>query len=532
MAIKYANKNDLIRFSITVTEAKINHITKEDLSGITEIISNEKYRIFISNGFKKDGSRNRITETFNGTLLEAIARKKAIKEEIKQKVITADNNSTFEEFTKLYIQYLEEKVHNKQLELTTYHEYCRIINSYILTYFDNMIISSINERTVETWINKLSTTPNKSIVSKYKGKFIHKTTIAHSYKLLNNMFNFAKLERILRENPCEFVKKKPTEAPDEKEYFSLEEMDYIKQLLLTANIRLRTAMYLILDSGCRREEACGLKWKDIDFENNTIDINKAVVATNTKSSLTDERVFEKGVKSKHSLRRIGLPNATINALKQYRIFKEDSGMKVKEDDWVFTNWDSNKVLDPNRLTSDWYMFRKANNIKKDVSVHGLRHSNATYLLSLNIPEKDVAKRLGHTPEVLSRTYTHSNENDDKKIVDRIEQNFYRNKKKFSLNSIVSVISGNIDNEYKNENYKLLDYLTNDNVTSNNLEIYLLGCQRYLLKKFPILDSFAYNDVANNKKVFNEKIENYKNFLGETIEIIEKPEDKIFKNLNL
>lgn len=51
MAIKYANKNDLIRFSITVTEAKINHITKEDLSGITEIISNEKYRIFISNGY-------------------------------------------------------------------------------------------------------------------------------------------------------------------------------------------------------------------------------------------------------------------------------------------------------------------------------------------------------------------------------------------------------------------------------------------------------------------------------------------------
>lgn len=67
-----------------------------------------------------------------------------------------------------------------------------------------------------------------------------------------------------------------------------------------------------------------------------------------------------------------------------------------------------------------------------------------------------------------------------------------------------VISVNIDNEYKNENYKLLEYLTNDSVTSNNLEIYLLGYQHYLLKKFPILDSFTYNDVANNKKVFNEK----------------------------
>ena len=40
------------------------------------------------------------------------------------------------------------------------------------------------------------------------------------------------------------------------------------------------------------------------------------------------------------------------------------------------------------------------------------------MLSLDIPDKDVAKRLGHTPEVLARVYTHSNEDDDK-IVDKI-----------------------------------------------------------------------------------------------------------------
>ena len=81
MAVKYADKNDLIRFSITVTEAKAHHITKDDLKGITEIVPNEKFRIFISNGFKRDGTRDRITETFNGTLFDAIERKKTIKEE-------------------------------------------------------------------------------------------------------------------------------------------------------------------------------------------------------------------------------------------------------------------------------------------------------------------------------------------------------------------------------------------------------------------------------------------------------------------
>lgn len=532
MAVKYVDKKDLARFSITVTEAKANHITKADLNGITEIIPNEKYRIIISNGYKKDGTRDRITETYNGTLLGAIERKNTIKEDLKSKIITADSHSTFEDFTKLYFKYIEDKVNTKQMELTTYKTYYRIINDRILPYFKNMIICNINERDVEAWINKLSITPSKTDKIKYKGKNLHPTTIAHAYKLLNNMFNFAKLERILKENPCEFVKKKPTEKPEEKEYFTLEEMDYVKELLLNANIRLRAAMYLVLDSGCRREEACGLKWQDIDFENNTIDINKAVVNSSTKTPVGSETVFVKGVKSKHSLRKIGLPSTTMNILKQYRTFKKDSGMKVKDDDWVFTNWDSNKVLDPNRLSREWFLFRKNNNIQKDVSVHGLRHSNATCMLSLGVPDKDVATRLGHTPEVLARTYTHSNEKDDRKIVEKIEQVFYGNNNKFYLGSIASIIAGNIDNEYKDENYRLLDYLSNDTITADNIDKYLTECQRYLLVQFPILDSFSYADVINDSKVFNEKIQNYKKFLGNKIEVVRKAEDLNFKNINI
>ena len=51
---------------------------------ITEIIPNEKYRIDIEKGRKHDGSRNRITETFNGTLKQAIERRDELLYEIKQ----------------------------------------------------------------------------------------------------------------------------------------------------------------------------------------------------------------------------------------------------------------------------------------------------------------------------------------------------------------------------------------------------------------------------------------------------------------
>ena len=61
---------DLVRFTISIAEANSLKIDIDDLKGITEIIPNKKYRIIISNGFKKDGSRDRVTETFDGTLVD------------------------------------------------------------------------------------------------------------------------------------------------------------------------------------------------------------------------------------------------------------------------------------------------------------------------------------------------------------------------------------------------------------------------------------------------------------------------------
>lgn len=523
MAKQKITKEDVARFSITVTEALSLKIEPDDLKGITEIIPNEKYRIVISNGFKRDGSRDRYTETFNGTLLQAIARKKELKEKFESKYINADSNSKFELFAKKYILYLEEKVQNNQLDLTTYENYYNILNTRILPFFKDMILCEINERDIENWLFKLSKTKTKK--SSRAGEYLHPTTIAHAFKLLINMFNYAKLEKILKENPCDYVKKRPTESPDEKEYFTLEEMDYIKGLLSNANIRLRTAIFLIMDTGCRREEIIGLKWKDIDFNDNTIDINKAVVSTSSNAPLTTQRIREKGVKTKHSLRKIGVPQVSMDMLKQYKTFKKDSGLKVKDDDYVFTNWDSNQVLDPNRLTADWANFRRDNNIKKQVTIHGLRHSNATFLLSTGAVDKDVAKRLGHTTEVLSRIYTHSNSEDDKKLVNSLEEKFYKTKQKdFNIHSIISIITGTVDNEYKEENYKLLDFITNDKVTSDNIDRYLSFCKNYLLELHPKLEMFNDPTLLENKELLKIKSSICEELLGSKLEVDRNIED--------
>lgn len=64
-------KKDLVDFSIGLTDAKALKITKEELRGIKEIIPNKKYKLRATTG-------DRRTETFNGTLIDAIKRKKEL----------------------------------------------------------------------------------------------------------------------------------------------------------------------------------------------------------------------------------------------------------------------------------------------------------------------------------------------------------------------------------------------------------------------------------------------------------------------
>lgn len=78
-----------------------------------------------------------------------------------------------------------------------------------------------------------------------------------------------------------------------KEYFTDEEMHYIKEKLEFENIRFRTLITFMMDMGCRREECICNKFGDINEFRKTISINRAFV----KSKL-DYRYIIKSVKRK------------------------------------------------------------------------------------------------------------------------------------------------------------------------------------------------------------------------------------------
>ena len=77
-------------------------------------------------------------------------------------------------------------------------------------------------------------------------------------------------------------------------------------------------------------------------------------------------------------------------------------------------------MKPEWLTHNWKMFLKRNNFK-EIRLHDLRHTCATYLISIGTPIATVSRKLGHSDIYTTlNTYTHSLEEDDKKAVQELE----------------------------------------------------------------------------------------------------------------
>ena len=156
-------------------------------------------------------------------------------------------------------------------------------------------------------------------------------------------------------------------------------------------------------SGARRDEQCALIWDDIDFETGTVTISKSLEQTR-KSGL---RV--KSTKSGEP-RRIGLDEFVLEVLGEHRQQQEEDkrnfGSEYQELGLVFCQ-PNGYYYSPNNVgCGTKELLVKAG--LKEFSLHSLRHSHASVLLSNGVPIPVVSERLGHAdPTITLQIYSHA-----------------------------------------------------------------------------------------------------------------------------
>lgn len=249
--------------------------------------------------------------------------------------------------------------------------------------FGNKLIKEITSMDIQRFINE------------YGKKGYAKHTIALRKIVASLIFDYAILKDLIKTNPVTVVKTPKNAVVNKRKLPNDKDIEKVKQ---SVDATFGLFAYLILYTGCRRGEALALTYEDIDFTNNTIDINKVVVFENRKP-----KVYNRA-KSKDGIRTIPLLTPLKNVLSQNKT------------GYIFN--DDGKLLTLSQFTMFWNRYKRE--IQVNLSPHQLRHAFATICFDAGLAPKDASKILGHSKiELTLDVYTHIRESRDKETANKL-----------------------------------------------------------------------------------------------------------------
>ena len=230
-------------------------------------------------------------------------------------------------------------------------------------------------------------------------------TVLHHHRLISSILSTAVEWGMLFANPCDRTKSPKVEHKEPK-YLDEVQAAVLLDLLEGENVEYKTAIRLLLFTGLRRGEVLGLEWKDIDFDTAIMQVRR------TSQYLPDMGVFEDDTKNRTSTRVIKIPRTAVNDLKQYCKYQLEMRLKVgdrwQETDRIFTT-EFGAPLHPDTLSNWFSSFVKAHrDVLPPISLHSLRHTNATLMIASGVPITTVSKRLGHADTTTTgKIYAHA-----------------------------------------------------------------------------------------------------------------------------
>lgn len=191
--------------------------------------------------------------------------------------------------------------------------------------------------------------------------------------------------------------------------------------------RLKALFLLDLGTGLREGEILGLRWSDIDFENYTLSVERAIKGvTLIEGNKRKYHLIEQTPKTKNSIRTIPFPENLVPVLKKYELRQKEEQIKAgslyTKNDYVFCT-ELGLPIDPRNLRRAYERVLKNNNIPYK-KFHSLRHTFATRLFENDVPLKTVQMLLGHSNiNITANIYTHVMPPEKFKAIDKINSIF-------------------------------------------------------------------------------------------------------------
>ncbi len=320
-----------------------------------------------------------------------LTKKEASEWEMQIKLqYTADVGMLFGGFIEIYFEDMSHRLKESTLLGKRF-----MVDTKITPVFGKMPMSQISPTDIRKWQNSLTSYTDE------KGKPYAQTYLKTINNQLTTMFNYAVKFYDLKENPCHKAGSMGKKHAEEMDFWTKAEFDaFIKTR--EDNYQVYAAFMTLYYTGMRIGELTALTTSDIDFEKNTITINKSYQRLNGKDIVTSP-------KTPKSNRVITIPKLLSECLEFYLSMMYE----LQPTDRIFP-------LSKSLMSREITRGSKEAGVKR-IRVHDCRHSHASLLIELGFSPLLIADRLGHEKvETTLNTYSHLYPNKQIEVAERLD----------------------------------------------------------------------------------------------------------------
>lgn len=258
-------------------------------------------------------------------------------------------------------------------------------------------------------------------------------TIDKYKRTIRAIFSYAVKKRIVDENfaTSKYVDWSPRPQQDnrKKGMTDTEAQKFVACLLEYPNIQVKTSLLTLILTGLRKGELAGLEWKDIDFDQQTISINRAI------TEIKGNGAVEGNTKTGSSLRKFSISDELKQFLLEHKRWQEDRRIELGdlwiESDKIFTKVHGGSIY-PSYFNAQLNKVLEVAGIPH-YSVHSLRHTNITLLASRGIDWITISSRAGHArPSTSSDVYAYALPSTDQIAANLLDSLLINSKKETTI----------------------------------------------------------------------------------------------------
>jgi integrase len=309
---------------------------------------------------------------------------------IKKTIGEIDHGLTFTSTTVTLGEYMQSwldstKVSKRQ---NTWKSYEQLARNYVIPKLGKIKLKDLRPDQIQEFYNHLLA-DNVGAYSIIKIHILLHSAIEHAIKL-----GLANHNAIDAAQPPK---------PPSKEMKVLEESQVSQMLVAARGTRLEALLHLTVATGMRQMELLGLKWTDLDWNRQTLKVERQL----ERSTIDQVRFVQP--KTNYGRRSLALGDQTIAVMRRH-YERQNEERKAAGECWsefglIFTTKTGTPINFRNLVRDFKLLLQNAG--LPSIRFHDLRHTAASLMLNHDIPVIVVSRRLGHAkPSITLDVYGH------------------------------------------------------------------------------------------------------------------------------